>query len=77
MLGTVAAGCCFYWRILYWPERFGYAWTPYGAFLLVGSHIFDLIYPFVFVYVRRYEKTAMSQLEGPKSGGLVNAKKQS
>ena len=55
MLGTLAAGCCFYWRIFYWPERFGYAWSPYGAFLLLGSHFFDLLYPFVFVYVRRHE----------------------
>ena len=47
MLGTLAAGCSFYWRILYWSERSGYAWTPYGAFLLIGSHLFDLLYPFV------------------------------
>lgn len=56
MLGTLAAGCCFYWRIYYWPERFGYAWTPYGAFLLLGSHFFDFLYPFVFVYVERHAK---------------------
>ena len=57
MLGTLAAGCCFYWRIFYWPERFGYAWTPYGAFLLLGSHFFDLLYPFVFMYVQRCERS--------------------
>ena len=56
MLGTVAAGCCFYWRIWYWPERFDYAWSPYGAFLLVGSHLFDFLYPFAFIYVRNWEK---------------------
>ena len=55
MLGTLAAGCCFYWRVIYWPERFGYAWSPYGAFLLIGSHLFDILYPFVFIYVQRYE----------------------
>ncbi|EKG10435.1 hypothetical protein MPH_12534 [Macrophomina phaseolina MS6] len=53
-LGTVAAGCCFYWRIYFWPERYGYAWTPYGALLLVGSHISDLAYPFALAYVRKH-----------------------
>lgn len=56
MLGTNAAACCFYWRIYYWPERFDYAWTPYGAFLLLTSLFTDLLYPFAFMYVRSHEQ---------------------
>jgi hypothetical protein len=33
----------FFWRIHYWPERFGYAWTPYGQFLLLGSIGSDMV----------------------------------
>lgn len=56
MLGTVAAGCCFYWRIYFWPERFGYAGSPYGLFLLGGSHLFDLLYPLAFRYVEKEQQ---------------------
>ncbi|RMZ77840.1 hypothetical protein DV737_g4179, partial [Chaetothyriales sp. CBS 132003] len=56
MLGTTATGCCFAWRIYFWPKRFGYAWTPYGAFLLITCHCVDLVYPVAFMYIRAYEK---------------------
>lgn len=56
MLGTIAAACCFFWRITYWPERFGYAWTPYGQFLLLGSIASDMVYAMVYIYVQRVEK---------------------
>lgn len=56
MLGTNAAACCFFWRIYYWPDRFSYAWTPYGAFLLLTSLFIDLLYPFAFKYVQKHEK---------------------
>lgn len=69
--GTLAAGCCFHWRAYYWPQRFGYAWTPYGVFLLGASHILDFIYPFVFAYVKRHEAIPAS---GPSThtGGIEN-----
>lgn len=57
MLGTLAAASCFYWRAYFWPERFGYALDPIGAFLLIVSHIFDFAYPFVYSAIRRKEST--------------------
>ncbi|OQE84051.1 hypothetical protein PENNAL_c0029G04108 [Penicillium nalgiovense] len=54
-------------HIHYWSERFGYAWTPYGQFLLLGSIGSDMVYAVVYVYVQRIEK----QLES-----LVNTKAQ-
>lgn len=54
MLGTIAAACCFFWRVYYWPERFGYAWTPYGQFLLLGSIGSDVVYAVVYIYVHRF-----------------------
>ncbi|KAL4967237.1 terpene cyclase spyD [Aspergillus stella-maris] len=68
MLGTIAAACCFFWRVHYWPERFGYAWTPYGRFLLLGSIAFDLLYAVVYVFVQGQE----GRLDSP-----VNDKKKS
>ncbi|KAK7180692.1 hypothetical protein DPSP01_012998 [Paraphaeosphaeria sporulosa] len=63
-LGTVTAGCCFYWRIYFWPERFGYAWTPYGALLLVGSHVLDLAFPFALAYVRKHGEGRQEKVNG-------------
>lgn len=56
MLGTIAAACCFFWRIYYWPERFGYAWSAYGQFLLLGSIGSDMVYAVVYIYVQKLEK---------------------
>jgi paspaline synthase len=53
-VGTLTAQFCFFWRIYYWPERFGYAWSPYGALLLCAWQIPDLAYPFVLRYVRKH-----------------------
>lgn len=65
MSGTIAAARFLFWRIHYWSERFGYAWTPYGQFLLLGSIGSDMVYAVVYVYVQRIEK---------KLESLVNAK---
>jgi paspaline synthase len=75
MLGTVTAGCFFYWRIYFWPERFGYAWTPYGAFLLLASHFFDLLYPFAYIYVQKYGEGSASGLG--RNGAAVGSGKKS
>lgn len=66
MLGTLAAAGCFYWRAYFWPERFGYAVNPIGAFLLIVSHIFDFAYPFVYSAIRRKESTH----DGPSSNNV-------
>lgn len=74
MLGTNAAACCFYWRIYYWPERFGYAWSPYGAFLLLTSLFIDLLYPFVFMYVAKHEK-ALDSGSASNNRAMANGQK--
>ncbi|TAQ84219.1 hypothetical protein B7494_g7456 [Chlorociboria aeruginascens] len=77
MLGTVTAGMCFYWRIYYWPERYGYAWTPYGAFLMLASHLFDFIYPFTYAYVKNYETGGAGINDELGHDNLRNRKKRS
>ncbi|KAJ5186089.1 hypothetical protein N7491_006040 [Penicillium cf. griseofulvum] len=69
MLGTLAAACCFFWRVYYWPERFGYAWSPYGHFLLLGSVGSDIVYAIVYIYVQSLEKQldSLVSVDGKKS----------
>ncbi len=56
MIGTIAAGCSFYWSLYYWPERFQYINTPLAFFLVVGSHLSDLLYAFALRTVKRRER---------------------
>lgn len=74
-IGTLAAGLCFVWKGYYWPERFSYAWTPYGTFLIVGSWFTDfVIYPVVFAYVKDQEVKGQP-LENPAyTNGSANHK---
>lgn len=59
-LGTLCAAICFQYRVIYWPERFGYAAQPIAVFLVIMSAFFDAVYPFAYMAVQRQEKAAGS-----------------
>ena len=67
MIGTVAAAIALYWRGYYWPERFGYASSPYFIFLFFNTHLFDFLYPIAFFYIRKEEQEMEREEKGRKT----------
>lgn len=67
-VGTLCAAICFQYRVVHWPERFGYAGKPVAVFLIFVSACLDVLYPFVFRAVQKREQAVdgirMSQTSG-------------
>lgn len=55
-VGTIFTMLTFQYRVLYWPERFGYAGEPIASYLTWLGIGLDLLYPFAYYAVKKSER---------------------
>ncbi|KAF2462741.1 uncharacterized protein BDR25DRAFT_386151 [Lindgomyces ingoldianus] len=53
--GTLCATTVFQWRAYWYPGDYAYIYTPAATFLFVAAELAEVVYPFVFMYVRKHE----------------------
>ena len=55
-IGTIGGIASYHWRALYYPKEWVYVNFPLAWFLVTAAEVADLLYPLIYIYVRRLER---------------------